>query len=380
MQVSSKKILHLIQQEKITSQIIENFFSLKLESCFLVYDNGHISFLSQDEREDIEVLDINYFIKDKNIKGIIVHGLFPQFAKVINSIEDNNITIAWFAWGFDVYNQPKVKHLLYEHETAIFVRRGKTFKDLFKSVPFLRSLIFFLLKKDDNEKVLQQARNRINYFCTYIEEDYNFYKEHFKTESKFYYTPFCTIAQYLSGNESLRVSVNAANILIGNSNSAENNHIDVFGLLAKINVESGEFIVPLSYGTNEKYKEFVIESGQNLLGSKFIPLLDFMNRASYLEMLENCSAAVFYHNRQQAMGNIIALLYMGVRVYLSSKNPIYHYFKRVGLHVYDFNKEYSIFRNSLLEENYMKHNKEVLKNLFSKEEVQNRLTKLIIEL
>jgi uncharacterized membrane protein len=158
----------------------------------------------------------------------------------------------------------------------------------------------------------------------------------------------------------------------------ENNHLDVFHILKlKKSIENIKLVVPLSYGNNIKYKKEIIKKGTKYFKESFVPLLDFMPRAEYLELLSNCSTAIFYHYRQQAMGNIIALLYMGVRVYLSTNNPVYTYCKRIGLHIYDMDSEFDIYKNSILEEEKADENRNVLYNIFNEEEVINRLNSLV---
>src|SRR5690606_19822669 len=131
-----------------------------------------------------------------------------------------------------------------------------------------------------------------------------------------------------------------------NSNSLENNHLEVFDLLKNVELPTEmNLIVPLSYGNDVNYKTTVLGIGENLFGHRFLPLIHFMTREQYMDTLATCSAAVFYHFRQQAMGNILALLYLGARVYLCQKNPLFHYFNRIGVFVYDFDTEFKVFKN-----------------------------------
>ena len=130
-----------------------------------------------------------------------------------------------------------------------------------------------------------------------------------------------------------------------------------------------KIFVPLSYGPNEVYKEEVIKRGTTLFGNSFVPLLDFMERTVYIDILASCTTGVFYHYRQQAMGNIIAMLYIGARVYLSNKNPAYQFFVKNGITVFDFDKDYEVFKNTKLEINIVKKNRKMLSDMFSEQKV-----------
>jgi len=59
----------------------------------------------------------------------------------------------------------------------------------------------------------------------------------------------------------------------------------------------------------------------------------------YNSQLERAAIAIFNNKRQQALGNIIALLWMGCKVYLNPSNPIYLFLKRKGFHVFEFTNE-----------------------------------------
>ena len=219
---------------------------------------------------------------------------------------------------------------------------------------------------------------KVNFFISYIREDYDFYSRFYPNQFNFFYSTFSNIDQYLAGNKNLVILEDACNVLIGNSNSPENNHMDIYPILVGgiENIEGIKYFVPLSYGHNDSYKLSVINKGNKYLKNNFCPLLDFMDRLEYVKILQGCSAAVFYHYRQQGMGNLIALLYMGTRVYLSFRNPLFLYFKRMGITIFDFEKEYKLFSNKKLDREIVNNNRAVIDSIFSKEKVDNDIKSL----
>ncbi|RKE45392.1 4-alpha-L-fucosyltransferase (glycosyl transferase family 56) [Sphingobacterium detergens] len=377
--VSRKKILHLIPNEKITSQIVDNFNLINVENIFIFFTNDSYSINDSVDLFSIKNLKLNEIINEKKIEGLIIHGLYPQFAKLICGLK-SDIKIAWFVWGFDIYNRPKVRRTLYAAETKSIVLNSMSIAERFKSYPFLRKLFCLITKKEDFEIYIESSYKRITYFCTYIFEDFKFFDTHFNHRTSFFDTPFCSIEQYLAGNKELRINDNARDIIIGNSNSSENNHLDVFLNLKKISLELPNIYVPLSYGNDLVYRGVVLKKGKEIIREHFQPLLDFMDRGKYFEILRGCSVAIFYHYRQQAMGNIIALLYMGVRVYLSQKNPIYQFFLRHDISVYDFDSEFKKFSNQKMYSEDAENNRRILSELFSEERIKKSLTALTNEL
>jgi hypothetical protein len=86
------------------------------------------------------------------------------------------------------------------------------------------------------------------------------------------------------------------------------------------------------------------------------------------------------HYRQQAVGNISALIQSGVKVYLSERNPFLKTCKRIGVKVFlieDLEKDYSSFYQPLTklekESNYLHYEKE-----FNQDNIQHQ-TQIIVD-
>jgi hypothetical protein len=118
-------------------------------------------------------------------------------------------------------------------------------------------------------------------------------------------------------------------ILVGNSATLPNNHFEVLRLLAGLGTSNRRVIVPLSYG-DRSYADAVVEAGRELLGSRFIPLLDFMPLDEYQKLVADCSIVVMGHRRQQGVGNIAGALWSGANVFLDEKNPVSRFLRDRG--------------------------------------------------
>ncbi|MBB1140537.1 TDP-N-acetylfucosamine:lipid II N-acetylfucosaminyltransferase [Myroides sp. WP-1] len=380
------KILHLIPDEKVTDNVIENFEKVFNDNVFFVYGNPNNRKYCKSVGDHIIFGQEELFVKENinlEVSGIIVHGLNHIFAKLILTV-DRKIKIGWFAWGYDIYFLPKLVDRLYASDTYKFLtQRDSKFVlvQKIKKNQLLRGLYYKLVvKREDFYLTYEKAHQRIDYFCSYIKEDYDLFNSVYANKTSFLETGYFSIDQYLAGQEELRVNIEASNILIGNSNSPECNHLDVFSLLKENELNQVKLIVPLNYGTDISYKNEVLRQGKLAFEDDFLPLLDFMDRAKYFELLSSCSTAIFYHYRQQAMGNIIAFLYMGGRVYLSKKNPVFHYFNRLGIRVFDLDTEFERYKNQVLEEDVILHNQTILKRYFSKDVILKQSKELVDQL
>ncbi|HOW50662.1 MAG TPA: TDP-N-acetylfucosamine:lipid II N-acetylfucosaminyltransferase [bacterium] len=119
-------------------------------------------------------------------------------------------------------------------------------------------------------------------------------------------------------------------ILIGNSATFENNHADLFELLHHLPLAERQIIVPLNYG-DRVYAHKIARLGNECFGANFRPLLDFMPFPQYTELLRSCSAAIFYHERQQAFGSVILALWNGSKVFMSKTSILYTYLRKRGI-------------------------------------------------
>ena len=111
-------------------------------------------------------------------------------------------------------------------------------------------------------------------------------------------------------------------ILVGNSATESNQHVQVFKMLKRYINESFEVLCPLSYG-DDSYRKEIIKVGLELFGDRFHPLTDYMDLESYYKMLAKCSVAIMNNNRQQAMGTINALIALKCKVYIRKDTPMW---------------------------------------------------------
>ncbi|GAH80465.1 unnamed protein product, partial [marine sediment metagenome] len=85
-------------------------------------------------------------------------------------------------------------------------------------------------------------------------------------------------------------------LLLGNSGSPSNNHLDLMIRLSEMKKQNFKIICPLSYGP-PTYINKIVEKGKNLFGERFIPLLKFLKPDIYFSILKQIDIAVMYHNR-----------------------------------------------------------------------------------
>ena len=121
-------------------------------------------------------------------------------------------------------------------------------------------------------------------------------------------------------------------ILVGNSASMTCNHKETFDLLVKAGFKNRKIIAPLSYG-DAVYGEKTAELGKKFFSSDFKPLKDFMPMQDYVATIKKCCYVIMNHRRQQAVGNIVIMLYLGARIFLREENPTFPFLKDLGVEI-----------------------------------------------
>jgi dTDP-N-acetylfucosamine:lipid II N-acetylfucosaminyltransferase len=118
-------------------------------------------------------------------------------------------------------------------------------------------------------------------------------------------------------------------VLLGNSATETNNHLDFLEHFRKISPQFGSLVIPLSYG-NEEYGDEVEKQFRESFGSKCVILREMMSPNKYFELLESVDIVVMGQLRQQGLGNILNLLSAGKTLYLDPVGVTYMHLKNTG--------------------------------------------------
>jgi hypothetical protein len=82
------------------------------------------------------------------------------------------------------------------------------------------------------------------------------------------------------------------------------------------------------------------------------------------------------HLRQQGLGSIISMLYMGAKVFLDKKNPVYRFFKKQDACIFtidEFDNEFS----SKLKMSEIEKNRDILRKHWSRDVILNKTKNMI---
>lgn len=298
---------------------------------------------------------------------VIVHGMGLHGATGF-LFSPRKAARVWSGWGFDYYGDdldsnaglisPSTAELMSSinsrHKTATSIRNFK--KQLFSLS-------------------IKASANITDYFSAPISSDFEIFKSRFKNFSGDYcQLNYGSVEHTFSQGSTIS---NGDNILVGNSASETNNHIDIFQSLALQDLGSRKVIVPLSYG-DPNYRRKLVAAGNSMLGKNFFPLENFLPLDEYSSIISSCNIVVMNHVRQQALGNIGTALYQGAHVYLDPKNPVYKFFKEKNTLIHT---TLELASNPLpyggLSPAQVQENRSILQDLWGYENIKSNVNNLI---
>lgn len=232
----------------------------------------------------------------------------------------------------------------------------------------------FCLGKEHYSKrhnfVLQNVGHLIS-----IAGDYAYVKEEYNAKGKVFCSKSFYVSNLFSGGFYPSNNSEKITLLIGNSGDPLNHHQEILSALKPFVDSDIELICPLSYCATKEYQQEIINYGKDIFGDKFIPLLDFLLLADYLEILKKVDIAIFAHKNQQAYGNIIQLLGMGKKVYMR-KTTSYDEITQNGILVFDFDGGIDLER---LDEKSARENHASVKSIYSLENMKREFQELFGE-
>lgn len=341
-------ILHVFDDEKFfdgVSKFFDALDNVHNRYCFYTsrknYQFKHIK-LSHKVEIFNNYKEYTNLFSDEDIDIIYFQSLYINKYKLFNYISDEKKVI-WWCFGAEIYYSYKgLKPLINIELYKPLTKKYKKSKDngiIYSLKDFFKSIIFTHYKALQNKVI-----SRIDYFSPVLPIEYELMKNnpHFRAK------PFMLNAgPGIYTPKPLSIKQIPQNILIGNSLTYTNNHLDIFQHLKTTNIASTrKYIIPINYGSDyTKDKRFLKDSFCS--SSQTIWLEEFIPRSEYLSYLESITHAIFGHIRQQAMGNINYCLERGIKIYLYSDSIAYKQLKELGYIIY--NIETDLTQDSLNE-------------------------------
>lgn len=339
------KILHLIFDHQVierTLDIYESLFPGCNEVIIISITDNYKHIVKYKNKQRI-CLGYGKSIGKKfdfdGITHIIAHYMSMDAINFIKSAP-SYVRIIWEIYGSDLYNQFLSLYgykLFYTNPTKF--DKHKNFKNisenLFDFFAFLKGNkhnalnISFIRKR--NFEYIYKRTDEIQYCCKY---DSTFVELYAKRKIPSYEIFNYSLTEVL-GDLKDKPFFEGNDIMVGNSASYSNNHFYVLEYLKTIDLKDSKLILPLSYGGSIQYGDEVEKGYINVFGKRVETLRRYLPLHEYNNTFLRLRAMFLSAWRQESQGTAIMGFYLGVKVYMSLKNPLYNWFKDCGFVVFD---------------------------------------------
>lgn len=326
-------ILHVFPEEKFFDPISEVYDNMEgIRNLYYLYTkekNYTFRYIKHTEKV-ILIHDYKEYIKlfsCNDIDIILFHSLRFKFFKYFKHI-DKNKKIVWWSWGGDIYNvlvkdvAPLISWENYKPLTEQYMK-DHVQKDRNQEF-LLKKWLRFLWHK----YLIRSVVKRVDYFIPCIPIDYEMLKLH----CRYFHAKLIPNCRK-SSNYSFVFHEQPSNVLIGNSLTYTNNHLDIFEKVRTFSmVGERKYIIPISYGWGQAFGNNPdnLISLSSLNQDSVLWLKDYLDREEYFELFNKVTHAIFGVMRQQALGNIFYCLRTGVKVYLYKDSIVAKQLRKEG--------------------------------------------------
>lgn len=329
-------ILHVFTDDKFfdaTSQLYDQLKGVKNLYYFYTKDRNY-KFQRIKRTKIIKIInDITEYrdlFSNESIDIIFFYSLRPEFNNLFKYIGKDKIVI-WWAWGCDIYYPfffndiaPLIPCNLYKPLTLKYLQEHNKANEI--RIRGIKQIFNWIRHKYLHMKIIR----RVDYFIPCLPIDYNLLKQ-----NCFYFR--AKQFPYAKSQEELSFAYHnyPQNILIGNSLTYTNNHLDIIEKIRNYKITSErKFIIPINYGSAFENSPQNLISISSLKEGSTIWLTKFINKDEYLQLFDNISHAIFGVIRQQALGNIFQCLSKGIKIYLYKDSVVAKYLKEKGYFFY----------------------------------------------
>lgn len=268
---------------------------------------------------------------------VFIHWLDRRVYDIVLALPKET-EVGLFGWMGDLIATPTYrfdKEIL-KPESYAFFNRYKKYRfesdtehgRIYNFLLFLRH-IWRIVYAPAEWRRKKRVMQRLNLFFHWNEFDYQWVKKHYpRFNARLVYFMYDVgLSSAIASSPQKKNDGMPFGIWLGNSATVSNNHFEALDAMAHLKEENIEIFCPLSYGEkpDSEYTRCVIERGQRIFGTKFKPLLSYLNRDDYYALFRNVQLVVMNHIRSQAAGNVFMFFKLGKIIFMDEKSTLYQF-------------------------------------------------------
>lgn len=363
-----KENLVFLPDSPYSDPIIERSESVVPGKTTYVCLNKTMKYLKSPLCQQLEFRGSEFFelcSKGNLYRRIIIHYHTPYTAYFLAKSKIAEGKVIWVLWSGDLYNTKFFKRAIHQPLTAEVVKKlPKSNRFIWLVQEIFRDILQF-----PGHFQYKRSYQKFKYIASPFEKDVELANKTFK--KTFNHIPFAFLSvDELFDEQFLQIKPRIGNkIMIGHSGIPSNNHLEVFHQLSEIDVPNLLFC-PLSYG-DKTYISILEKRGKKILGDRVEFFKVFLPKKEYYQKLQEIGFAILNTNVQKGFGNLIGLLFIGVKVFLNKENSIFFQLKKWGFIVKEISEINKSELQTPLTTKEVKHNQKLILDLFNNRKIED---------
>lgn len=308
--------LHIGVDNQFIQRVIDNVeeAGLSAQNKFIIRSRKKPAYIKSDVPfASVDSATFQTLVGDTlQYESVIIHQFSPLMYRWVARNSFNKL--CWAPWGTDLYDLPSMKFNLYEPITRREYVAGRINTG---------RLLFDIKYWITNAAFRRKAYSKVSQVYTWMQSEYEFAEQRIhelNAEHHFFFyenpVPYHELEKILQ-KDSPRKKENRL-LMIGNSATPSNNHMDIIHYLDKIGIKA-DLLIPCNYG-EPAYTKYLKKASQGYRGGTIEFLEKRLDFHSYLKLIAKADGLVMNNIRPQGYGNIFMMLFLGKPVFLNPSN------------------------------------------------------------
>ena len=283
----------------------------------------------------------NYLEKIKSVEKIIFHSYKYEsllFLKIVKK-RFPKVKVYWVVWSSELYSVPPLHINHYGPFSRKYLKKNMRFPERIKELKIIGKIILQFSHlagiKKNYVKELKRSYKQIDFFCALVPSDFlNFRKISSNEITKYLPFAYLSLEEIMPGLKDFNSTGNK--IMIGHSSSPNGNHFEILIRLHAIDPKFSIFL-PLAYG-DEKYGNLIEAEARRRFENVDCQRTK-LEKILYYKKLTEVGWAIINVKVQKGLGNIIALIWMGVKVFLDEESGTFKDFIDWGIIIFSVQRD-----------------------------------------
>ena len=311
----------------------------------LIADNTQFAYIKNSEKVICAstLKEWGDVVGDPQNDIIYFEGLWKDSLKAVDFIREEAI-VMWWCMGQEIYGNeygwaPLMSLKIYKLKTLFFVlRHSKTLRSFIsKSLTWVFPQLYDTMQDiryriQGKRYIHKEMLGRIDYAFTPLPIELDELKKRH---------PYIKAKPYKLGATAqpwpFEYQKKVGHILFDHSAMSNNNHLDLLPITKKLHLTGRNIYVPLSYG-NDDIAGYMLKHA-SFEGANTHFLTEVIPGKDYLQLVSNCSHALFGTIRQSGLGNANIMLRKGVKMFYFEDSIMYKQLKSDGYYVFSIEKD-----------------------------------------